>query len=69
MSGRFRIKDPDSETLPGLDVDCRERSGSYVCEANNRIGRGQSKELLLDVKCRLLLINPLVLGRKSKPVI
>ncbi len=33
----------------------RERSGSYACESSNRVGRGQSQDLLLDVKCKGIL--------------
>jgi hypothetical protein len=35
----------------------RERSGSYACESSNRVGRGQSQDLLLDVKCKGILLH------------
>jgi hypothetical protein len=35
----------------------RERSGSYACESSNRVGRGQSQDLLLDVKCKGIFDN------------
>ena len=32
----------------------RQRSGIYVCEATNRVGRGRSQAIALDVKCKFL---------------
>ena len=33
----------------------RQRSGIYVCEATNRVGRGRSQAIALDVKCKFSL--------------
>ena len=47
--------------LPNIYIlqDCiypyilQARAGSYMCESSNSVGKGRSKEITLDIKCKL----------------
>ena len=30
------------------------QAGAYMCESSNRVGKGRSEDIVLDVKCKLL---------------
>ena len=32
------------------------RAGSYMCESSNSVGKGRSKEITLDIKCKKMVI-------------
>ena len=32
------------------------RAGSYMCESSNPVGKGRSKEITLDIKCKMAVI-------------
>ena len=31
------------------------QAGAYMCESSNRVGKGRSEDIILDVKCKILL--------------
>ena len=32
------------------------RAGSYMCESSNSVGKGRSKEITLDIKCKMMMM-------------
>ena len=48
----------DSDNILAIQSVRTHHSGKYACTATSELGHYKSKEIMLDVKCKTLLIFP-----------